>query len=194
MHIHKSRMDAPVLKTVARVWDHFKELRVATPPESRKPYIPEPRIIWEAESLADIRADAGRVELGDRIHLPWARWWRTNEDHVVKLQDGTCAMVLNLDRNPVYYDQYAFNRDYDQFGWQIEVPHHLLATLVPVRTGMTLYDIELYMRAVIEDPRKGPEGLSRTKTELRIWDVHLNPGEVRRYRTGPAEYDGMALD
>ncbi len=181
MQILRSQSNLPIVKTIGRVWDHYKDARVATKPEERKWYMPEPCITWEAESLADLQANFGKVEVNDKIFLPKARWWPAKGEYRIKLKDQTGEMEFNLVRNPFYREQPIFPRGYERFGWEVNVPRVLLAGLTPSRAGCEIHDIQLGMRPLMEDPTKGLEGFSKTETELVVWDVHINPGEKRGF-------------
>jgi|GEM_PF-6995120 len=193
MQILRSQSKCPVVKEILRVWDHYKDLRVATKPEDRRWYDPEPRIVWEAESLADLKADLGKVELNDKVHLPKARWWPARGEYRITLRDESGVMEINLDRNPFYTDQYGIVPPGNRFEHQVDVPRVLLAILGASRAGQELYDIEFLMRIAL--PEKGkpsgddvvyglwavPSVEPKRPIELRVWDVHLNPGEKRGY-------------
>ncbi len=181
MQIIRSQTKIWGVRAIARVWDHYKDVRIATKPEDRKFYVPEPRIDWAAESLADIRSDIGRVEVNDKIYLPRARWWPARGEYRIKLRDETGELEFNLDRNPFDLDESPLNQGSQTFGHHVDVPRVLLLALTRSGAGNQIYDIELWMRHVMEDPTKGLDGLSRTEHELRVWNVHLNPGEKRGY-------------
>jgi hypothetical protein len=199
MHFLRSQTTLPVVKALAARWDHYKDVRVATKPEERKWFVPQPTISWEAESLADLRANIGKVELNDTVHLPKARWWPVKEgEYRVKLKDDSAELEINLDRNPFYGDQNGIIPP-SRFEHAVDVPRVLLVTLTPSRAGCELYDIELMMRIALPGktetkslddgadygfwivPGVDPFSKRIKGIELRVWDVHLNPGEKRGY-------------
>jgi hypothetical protein len=200
MHFLRSQTKFPVAKAIAHAWDHFKDVRVATKPEERKWFVPEPVISWEAESLADLKANIGKVELNDKVHLQKARWWPVREgEYRVKLKDDGAELEINLDRNPFYGDQSGIVPPGNIFEHQVDVPRVLLAALTDARAGCEIYDIELLMRLALPGkarkprhddliepgfwvtPNADPSSSRITDIELRVWDVHLNPGERRGY-------------
>ncbi len=170
-------MKNPIAKAIAERWDHYKDVRIITPPEERRFLQPQPTIKWRAGSLADLLKNIGYVEPCDTVFLPWARWVpANNSDARIKLTDMTGVVVLNVDR-----PRNSGRLEIGKSGTKPGGPRILLAKLVPVQEERSIYDIALRMGCML-DAANGvdygvwiapsrPTPVSPNAIEARVWEI-----------------------
>ena len=177
MQMLRSQSKRPVVREILEVWNHYKDMRVRTPPDERRFLQPQPTIKWRAGSLADLHNNIGFVEPCDTVFLPWARWVpMENSDSRIKLTDMTGIVVLTIDmaRN-------SGRLEIGRSGTKLDGPRVLLAKLAPIHAERSIYDIALRMGRMLDGsdsldygvrvaPNQ-PNPASPNAIELRVWEI-----------------------